>query len=115
MTFLTKNTFDEVTIQKVWDRAVIVSGYDAAKYRKDVAGAWIQRDKYGDVSNDLGLGWEVDHRRPVTKGGTDDLSNLRPLHWKNNRSKGDDYPEWKSAVSSEDNKNVYKTQGCKEN
>ncbi len=107
--------FSEAQKIAVWNKAAIVPGYDAAKYRKDVAGAWIQRDKNGDVSNDLGLGWEVDHRTPVTKGGTDDLSNLRPLHWKNNRSKGDDYPNWKSAVGSEDNKNVYKTQGWKEN
>ena len=115
MAILIKYAFDEATVQIVWDKAVIVPGYDAAKYRKDVAGAWIQRDKYGDVSNELGLGWEVDHRKPVAKDGTDDLSNLRPLHWKNNRSKGDDFPNWNSAVSSEDNKNIHKIQGWQEN
>lgn len=34
-------------------------------------------------------GWEIDHIRPVVAGGNDDLSNLQPLQWENNRKKGD--------------------------
>ena len=83
------------------------SGYDPARFRKDVAGAWMEWSKFGDASNELGLGWEIDHLKPVAKDGTDNLYNLRPLQWKNNRSKGDDYPVWISEVSSSDNTNIY--------
>lgn len=115
MTNLTKITFDEVTVQKVWEKSAIISGYDATRYRKDLTGAWIERNKYGDTSIDQGLGWEVDHRKPIAKGGTNILSNLRPLQWKNNRSKGENFPYWQSTVGSEDNNNVNKVQNWKEN
>jgi 5-methylcytosine-specific restriction endonuclease McrA len=39
-------------------------------------------------------GWEIDHIVPVSLGGSDDLDNLQPLWWKNNRRKGDNYPWW---------------------
>ena len=28
-----------------------------------------------------------------SKGGSDNIKNLQPLHWKENRSKGDKYPK----------------------
>ena len=40
------------------------------------------------------MGWEVDHKNPVDKGGTDNLKNLQPLQTKENRTKGNKYP-WK--------------------
>lgn len=94
----------------VWEKAVVVPGSDPDVWRKDVAGAWIKRDQYGNRNDELNHGWEIDHQKPVAKKGADDLSNLRPLQWKNNCSKGDDYPTWKSAVSSSGNghDNIYK-------
>ena len=94
--------------EAVWKKATVVPRYNPNVWRKDVAGAWIKWDKYGDRGSELGFGWEIDHRKPVAEGGTDDLSNLQPLQWKNNCSKGDDYPNWTSAVSSEDDHNIYK-------
>ena len=84
-------SFDQRTINAVWSRATIVPGVDPNQRRKDVCGAWIDRSQYGTTANN-GFGWEIDHIIPVSSGGTDDLSNLQPLQWQNNRRKGDSYP-----------------------
>ena len=38
------------------------------------------------------MGWEVDHRHPVSKGGTDSTKNQQAVQWKENRIKSDKYP-----------------------
>ncbi len=95
--------FSQEIINKVWQNGIVVEGYDYNKFRKDSCDAWIQKDKYGLEEN---LGWEIDHVYPSSKGGTDDLENLRPMHWQNNRSKADNYPSYQCAVKSNENKNV---------
>lgn len=69
--------------------ARIVQGYDPRLYRLDLCGRWIAWREYGQTTQ---YGWEIDHMRPVALGGSDHLANLQPLHWWNNRSKGDTYP-----------------------
>ena len=85
------SNWSEQTKKNVWSKATIVDGFDSTKMRKDNCGAWIEFDKHGDNSEN-GNGWEIDHVKPVSKGGGDDLNNLQPLQWQNNRHKGDNYP-----------------------
>ena len=90
-------------VQKVWEKAEFVPGYDPSKWRKDFAGAWIRRDLYGTTQN---YGWEVDHLVSRANCGSNDIENLVPLHWRNNRAKGTNAPTFVTEISSDGNKNV---------
>ena len=102
--------FSNLVIQQVWNKAKEVSGYDPNIWRQDFAGAWIRKDLYG---TDHKYGWEIDHLKPISKGGSDKLENLYPLNWKNNRTKSDNFPNFQTSVSSELNQNVDKLQSWK--
>lgn len=79
--------FSDSIVQKVWEKGIIVQDIDLNSRRKDICGAWIDRNMYGDRSDQNNNGWEVDHITPESDGGTNDLSNLRPLQWYNNVSR----------------------------
>lgn len=87
-------------IDAVWIKAKAVTGYDPAVQRLDDCGAWIRYSEFRK-GVEKGKGWEIDHIQPVAQGGDDDLSNLRPIQWQNNRHKDDDWPTWTCLVSSD--------------
>lgn len=88
-------SFSDATIEAVWQKGTPEPQYSS--FRKDKCGASMQRSKYGKTEQ---YGWEIDHIKPISEDGSDDLSNLQPLQWENNRHKGDDYPNWSCLVKS---------------
>ncbi|NMB91237.1 HNH endonuclease [candidate division WWE3 bacterium] len=74
-------------INSVWAKGIVVVGYDTNYVRKDCYGALMERKNYGNRNSKFG--WEIDHLVPVSAGGLDTISNLQPLQWENNASKGD--------------------------
>ena len=73
-------------IDKVWEKAKPIRGEDPDKYRQDPYGNKINRDSFGKNSE---MGWEIDHIKPLARGGSDNLRNLQALKTSVNREQGD--------------------------
>ena len=78
--------YSEEKLQKIWEKGRPIPGYSADIWRHDACGAVMRRDGYGQQTEH---GWNVDHIHPASGGGSEDLSNLRPLQWENNTRKQD--------------------------
>jgi len=72
-----------------WDKAKPIPGKNPDVYRKDPYGNVIRYGSYGTHGE---YGWEIDHKHPKSRGGTNNPRNLQAVHWKENRKKGDKYP-----------------------
>jgi hypothetical protein len=77
--------FDPATIEAVWNKAS--PSTEHTPMRLDHLGALIWKGGYGNTNSKFG--WEIGHRRPLNEGGNDDLENLEPLQWQNNRRNGE--------------------------
>ncbi len=82
--------FSQNVVLQVWAKGKAVPDYDTAVWRYDICGKPIKYSDYGNSGADHG--WEIDHISPVSLEGGDELSNLQPLQWENNRRKGDTFP-----------------------
>lgn len=72
--------------------------YGNATKAHDVCGAEMDKSAHGKEGR---FGWDVDHIVPLSRGGTNSLSNLRPLHWENNDAKGNKLDgQWHCAKTS---------------
>lgn len=76
----------KVDILWAWEQAAKIRSKNPNLYRRDEEGNEIYKPAYGTEGE---KGWEVDHRNPVAKGGTDHRRNLRALQTEANREKGD--------------------------
>ncbi|MBY3255603.1 HNH endonuclease [Rhizobium laguerreae] len=72
---------------EVWGKLEHHATLDPREWRNDAHGRLIRFSDYGRRDSDYG--WELDHY-PVPKalGGSDDLSNIRALHWRGNAVHG---------------------------
>lgn len=82
----TTTQYDHATLSAIWAKGQVAPGNDPNVFRKDTYGTWMRWDQYGKTSQ---YGWEVDHIVPLTRNGSESLSNLQPLQWENNRKKSD--------------------------
>ncbi|MGZ3885524.1 MAG: HNH endonuclease [Bacteroidia bacterium] len=94
-------------IRKVWERASVIPGKDPQLFRKDKCGAIMQRDLLNNNQFPLSLGWEIDHIRPLNKGGSNEEQNLQALQWENNRHKNSNELAWECKVTSAQEENKY--------
>lgn len=99
--------FSEEQIQKVWDKAPTIENLDPKVYRLDNCGALIKNELYSKRGSALSMEWEIDHIKPRSQGGTDELSNLQALQWENKKAKAESYPSWKCVISGDLKGNYY--------
>lgn len=77
----------ETEKKAVWQKGLVINGYDPAFFRMDTCGYRMAYSQHGNRNS--ADGWEIDHINPVANGGDDSLINLQPLNWKNNSAKAD--------------------------
>jgi len=73
----------KVQQDKAWENAKRIRGKDPYLYRQDPYGNPMFRPSYGKSSE---MGWEVDHIKPKSQGGSDATTNLQALNTSANRS-----------------------------
>lgn len=76
-------------VEEAWNNAHKIRGENPDVYRRDDYGNIMYKLSYGRQSE---MGWEIDHKHPISKGGTDTPNNLHVVQWKENRQKSDKYP-----------------------
>jgi len=72
-------------IKQIWEKANLIQRKNPNVWRRD---KYENKIRFGSYGTQGKYGWEVDHKNPKDKGGSDKLRNLQPLHWKENRKKG---------------------------
>jgi hypothetical protein len=81
-------SYSESRIDAVFRRARVIDDiHEVLGIRHDCYGNQIRRSAHGN--RDHPMGWEIDHIFPQSLGGSDDLTNLQPLHWRANVAKSD--------------------------
>lgn len=74
--------------EKAWAKAPKVRGKNPDLYRRDAKGNELYKHSYGKQGP---KSWEIDHKKPKAKGGSNHQRNLQILQTKANRKKSDKY------------------------
>lgn len=82
------SSFSTTKLNQIWEKGSKIKGKDPNLYRRDAFGNEMYWHSYG---KDSAMGWNVDHSKPISKGGTDHLNNLQPMNSSANKSKGNKY------------------------
>lgn len=82
----TGDNFSPEEIVAVWNKR-FQAPMPSLDWGRDACGHLIRFSDYGNISSVFG--WEIDHILAVANGGDDQLYNLQPLQWRQNRVKGD--------------------------
>ena len=69
----------------VWNKASLIRGKNPTTIRKDPYGNTINYNSYGKTTP---TGWQIDHIKPKSRGGSNDILNLQALQYKVNIQKG---------------------------
>lgn len=87
------------SIEKAWEKARVVDGFDPNFFRQDACGAWIQKEMFSQSGSMFG--WGVDLIFPLSMGGSPVDDNIRALNYRNLVSKGNDYPSYKAVYTAD--------------
>ncbi len=71
--------YDREVVERVWTFAQAIPGNDAAVWRKDESGAWINRLDYRNRHSEFG--WEIADSAFSRPGHG--IAALRPMQWQN--------------------------------
>lgn len=69
----------------VWNKAKKIPNTNPKVVRQDPYGKRINYNSHGKSTT---TGWNVDHIKPTSRGGSNDIGNLQALRSNTNKSKG---------------------------
>lgn len=82
--------FNPETVWEVWKKRGKAHPF-GTNWGYDVYGNSIRYEDYGNHKSQWG--WDIDHKKPISSGGSDHLNNLQPMQCYHNRVvKSDNYP-----------------------
>lgn len=77
---------DKDLVDKIWKKAKPIRGENPKTVRQDPYGNKIGKSQFGGAGPQ---GWEIDHIKPASRGGSDAAVNLQALQTKKNRELSD--------------------------